>query len=103
MWTVDRLRDVMSGTVDDPATTLRTADKKGLSAVTFAAIQAAMTADRLTSLLDPKAVTDKENEDPVAELLTAIREVLAGQAVILRRLDAIERRFDSRQPGSARP
>jgi hypothetical protein len=50
----------------------------------------------LEKLTGPK---DDKEPDPVAELLTAIREVLSGQTAILRRLDGIERKLDtSRQP-----
>ena len=33
---------------------------------------------------------ESEDTDPLAEFLTALREILAGQAVILRRLNAID-------------
>jgi hypothetical protein len=48
------------------------------------------------------ATKEGEVEDPLAELLTALQTLVQGQAVILRRLDAIERRLDGRLPGSAR-
>jgi hypothetical protein len=39
-------------------------------------------------------------EDPLAELLAALAEIVRTQGLILRRLDAIERKLDARPPSS---
>lgn len=51
--------------------------------------------DVLEKLAGPR--TEDEDEDPLSEVLAALVEVVAGQAVLLRRLDAIERRLDRPQ------
>lgn len=45
---------------------------------------------------------EDEKPDPVAELLAAIQTLVQGQAVILRRLDTIERLLGGRAGGSGR-
>ena len=40
-------------------------------------------------------------EDPLADLTAAVAEMVRNQLLILRRLDAIERKLPSQPPGSA--
>ena len=82
-WTLDRVREVLSGTMDPAA--IREVDRLGLSAPTYAAMQGALAADSLLQLLDqPEGASQGQQ---IIELLMAIGE---AQVRTEQRLSAIE-------------
>jgi len=91
-WSVEDVKEILAGTVD-PAMVqerIRTADRKGLSPVTFAAMKAAATADSLLpllELLEPPGEQEKSKIDLMLDLLERIAE---GQIGLARRMDALE-------------
>ncbi|MDT7953052.1 MAG: hypothetical protein RQ966_16235 [Acetobacteraceae bacterium] len=66
------------------------------------ATRARVAAEEVLEKLTGTAEGDPE-QDPLAELMDTLRELVRGQAVILRRLDTVERLLGARPPpGSAR-
>ena len=63
---------------------------------------ARLTAGQILEKLTGTPDGSDPDPDPLAELLTALQTLVQGQAVILQRLDAIERRLDGRPGGSGR-
>ena len=82
-WTLDRVRAVLSGTMDSAA--VREVDRLGLSAPTYAAMQGALAADSLLQLLDQPEGGSQGQQ--IIELLMAIGE---AQVRTEQRLSAIE-------------
>lgn len=94
-WSVEDLREILNGSVADPQVQelLRTADRKGLSPVSFAALRAAATADSLTPLLE-LLEPPQEGEDRMEQMLRALEAVAE-------RLDRIEAKVDALGRGVA--
>ncbi len=105
IWTIEDLREIQALTVRDPGALLRERDRRGESPVAFAAIQAALTSDRLLPLLD--LLESKEGESKIEILVAAVealldgqkeiragqKEILAGQAELRSMLVAIGRKL----------
>ena len=56
---------------------------------------------RLTAQQVLEKFETPREDDPLADLTAAMAEIIRNQGLILRRLDAIERKLSSRPPGSA--
>ncbi len=103
-WSVEDIEEILTGEVEDGQVLerLRTADRKGLSPTSFAALKAAATADSLTpllALLDPPTEQETSSIDLV---LTLLERVAESQLRIEQRLGAIESRLGAQPLASPR-
>jgi hypothetical protein len=104
-WSVEDIKEILAGEVEDGQVLerLRTADRKGLSPVAFAALKSASTADSLLpllELLEPPTQEEASRMDLVLELLERIAE---GQVQLERRLATIESRLAGTNASSPQP
>lgn len=94
-WSLEDVREILAGAADPSQLRerVRTADRKGLSPVTFAAMKAAATADSLTpllGLLEPPGEEERSKLDLILDLLERVAE---NQVELGRRLAFIESRL----------
>ena len=81
VWAIDDLRRIQTMAVDGSKEMLREIDKRGLSPVSFAAFQAALSSDSLLPLLS--LLEPKEGESKIDVLVSAIEKVLDTQKQII--------------------
>jgi len=97
-WTLDPIREVLAGTADPACLAER--DRKGLTAVSFAALKAAVLADDLTAL---KALLEPtEHETNQVEILLDLVTTMAETLTELRR-DVVSMRAELRALSQQRP
>ena len=94
-WSVSDVREILNGDVQDDVAQnrLRTADRKGLTPVAFAAMKAAAAADSLMPLLE---LLDPPREDEVSKMdlvLQLLEQIAASQLELVHRMHAIESRL----------
>ncbi len=97
------MQNMLPGTEEMQMAEARTKDTRSVTGAQIfdEAEQAKLAAREVLERLTGEKDGEPE-PDPLAELLTTLQSLVQGQAVILRRLDAIERRLDGRPGGSAR-
>lgn len=92
LWGEDLIAEIMAGTEENPVELLRTLDRKGISAPTYAVLRTLLATRELLPLRQLLEPTPQES-GKVDLLLEAVERVLDSQQQILARLDAIERRI----------
>jgi hypothetical protein len=88
MWTVDLVKEILAGTADPNL--IREADRKGLNAVTFAALKAAAQADSLAPLLQLLDPPDREETTQLDKVVTLLEAIAESQGRLERRLARLE-------------
>ena len=87
-WSLDSIREVLAGT-EDPAL-LRELDRRGMSASTYALLQAATATDDLRPLLTLLEPPETREETQLDQILALLQQIAESQIRTERRMLAVE-------------